>query len=258
VRKALYKDAIDTKSWNIVDCADEPIELRVILDDGSQSIVKAVNLNFEGKVMEQLIISGTKLSNSKGNARQKSGDNGEMFGIGRRAGGGKHGFNTTPMFALSDPESKSYDKKFTESFCVAARSFSKMVKTYFPNLSMKYKEIEKKNDIDINWQLGGHLGICASADISVNLCNAEHVDCHDGHSGISMWLEKKIGDAKNWYLLLPSTYDGNDPDKKPLAIKLFHGITVIWDGRVVRHCTAKTFLSDDNDVFGFFFNVTKY
>ena len=149
VREALYKDAIDTKSRNIVDCTDEPIELRVILDDGSQSIVKVVNLNFEEKVMEQLIVSGTKLSNSKGNARQKSGDNGEMYGIGRRAGGGKHGFNLTPMFDLCDPESKSYDKKFTESFCVAARSFSKMVKRYFPNLSMKYKEIEKKNDIDI-------------------------------------------------------------------------------------------------------------
>ena len=107
VRGALYKTEID-------DCTLEPMELLVELANGSCSTIKAVNLNFEEKVMEELISAGAFLSREKGNARADTGDEGKMDGIGRRTGGSQRGYNKEPLFAMSDPNSKSYNEKFTK------------------------------------------------------------------------------------------------------------------------------------------------
>lgn len=103
--------------------------------------------------------------------------------------------------------------------------------------------------------MGGSLVACASADISQDLCNAEHLDVNDGGIGVSMWVEKVPGNSDNWYLLLPSTHSVNN--QRPIAIQLFHGIVISWDGRVIRHGSSRPYLTNGNEVRGCFFNVTE-
>ena len=109
----------------------------------------------------------------------------------------------------------------------------------------------KEMNFNISEAMGGRGGISSSGDISINLENPEHVDCNDGTPVISLWTETEPGRAKNWYFLMPSTtIDGCD---KPVALKLFHGAIIIWDGRLIRHCSSKPQNGDKHFcVHGFF------
>ena len=40
-----------------------------------------------------------------------------------------------------------------------------------------------------------------------------------------------------------------------IAIKLYHGMTIQWDGQVLWHCTAMKNVGKENDVFGTFFST---
>ena len=44
-----------------------------------------------------------------------------------------------------------------------------------------------------------------------------------------------------------------DRKQRAIVIKLFHGIAVSWDGRVIRHCTSVTDVGQNNHAFSNFF-----
>ena len=87
-----------------------------------------------------------------------------------------------------------------------------------------------------------------SMDISKDLGNEPHFDVNDAGPGISIWLmecpEKKHED---WYFLLPNC---SVQGSKGVAIKLYHGTIIEWDGRKVKHCTAHPGTVIDNALFG--------
>ena len=90
---------------------------------------------------------------------------------------------------------------------------------------------------------------CSSIVQSHNLVNFAHYDL-DKSISISTWTETIPGSAKGWYFVLPNlTIDG----KKGIAIKLHHGLTIQWDGRLLWHCTAMEDVGESNNVFGTFF-----
>ena len=78
-------------------------------------------------------------------------------------------------------------------------------------------------------------------DTSVDLLgNSSHLDLNDASQGLSVFTEEKPGCALNWFFLLSNLHgkrlDGLEYNG--VAIKLYHGTAISWDGRVVRHCTS--------------------
>lgn len=102
--------------------------------------------------------------------------------------------------------------------------------------------------------LGGIDGITGTYIMSFDLRNESHYDVHDLGKSFSIWVERKPGTAKNWFLCFPNmmveyhgkTYYG-------LRIQLFDGAVVEWDGRLMKHFTTVTDVGEDNMVNGYFF-----
>ncbi len=58
--------------------------------------------------------------------------------------------------------------------------------------------------------------------------------------GFAVWTEEKPGKVPNWYFILPNVH-GTCADGtcfSGLVVRLYHGVAISWDGRVLRHCTS--------------------
>ena len=102
--------------------------------------------------------------------------------------------------------------------------------------------------------MGGVEAPSCSMDVSCNLGNATHFDVTDGSVGYSIWVELEPNTASNWYFVLPNVLiRNNDVSYSGVAIKLFHGVSIAWDGRMIRHGTSLTETnSKTNKCFGWF------
>ena len=107
--------------------------------------------------------------------------------------------------------------------------------------------------------LGGELGLSSSIAVSMDLQNSSHYDVNDASVGVVAFAETKIGCATNWYFVFPNvliryqnkTYSG-------LCIKLRHGRMILFDGRVLRHCTSVHSVTDSNEhTLGWFWAASK-
>jgi hypothetical protein len=86
--------------------------------------------------------------------------------------------------------------------------------------------------------------------ISEDLGNAPHEDINDACKCICVWKETIDGISKNWYFILPDMigqyYVKGDDGVEHLrsftgiAIKLYDGIIISWDGRIICHGTTLT------------------
>jgi hypothetical protein len=75
--------------------------------------------------------------------------------------------------------------------------------------------------------------------------NANHFDPGDGNKGYVIFHCKQHGmdGVLNWYFLFPSLIWKREDDTsifQGVAIKLYHGVKIAFDGRVLRHCTSIT------------------
>lgn len=83
--------------------------------------------------------------------------------------------------------------------------------------------------------------------MSVNLGNSPHYDSGDTSKSIAIWVEEKPGQAQNWFFVLPNvSFRGSNG----MAIKLYHGLVISWDGREIFHCSSKPIPGDGNKVYG--------
>ena len=90
--------------------------------------------------------------------------------------------------------------------------------------------------------MGGYHGVTASLDQSVDLGNASHFDPKDGSIAASIWTERIKKRATNWYFVLPNLQvEYNGVTYFGVIIKLSHGVSISWDGRLIRHCTSVTY-----------------
>jgi hypothetical protein len=97
--------------------------------------------------------------------------------------------------------------------------------------------------------MGGAEGPGSCIMCSRNLGGSGHIDLDHSRS-FSIWVEECPGSATNWYFILPDVFVNG---KKDLAIHLFHGAVIIWDGRVIRHCRSVTNTGEKNAVHGCMF-----
>ena len=112
----------------------------------------------------------------------------------------------------------------------------------FPDLMHLIKTLERDSGVPGMPPMDGDFWdwVARTIDMSVNLGNSSHFDINDCSQGFAVWTEEIPGKARNWYFIMPNVY-GTRADGTPffgLAVRLYHGVAISWDGRVLRHCTS--------------------
>jgi hypothetical protein len=209
------------------------------------SFIQVVDLTEERAMLDLLLDASYVLKGKPGNARQHTGDKGKMFGLGEMKVTGK------PNFILTKPTHELSSNGLLQKVNIAcAEVCSHAFGTVIPTM----KHMEQQAGRKISEDLGGNKAPSCSQDVSCNLGNSSHYDIGDGSVGCSVWVEAIPGNAKNWYFVLPNLLIKNEGKTyNGIAIRLYHGVGIAWDGRVVRHGTSITEVdTKNNGCFGWF------
>ena len=102
--------------------------------------------------------------------------------------------------------------------------------------------------------LGGERNfITRSYFFSKNYCNASHIDFRDISNSIIIWSEDIPNRAQKWRFIFPNiSINGSDG----LVVIIRNGLSLSFDGKVIRHCTAKCDPGENNNVYGCAFAST--
>lgn len=95
--------------------------------------------------------------------------------------------------------------------------------------------------------MGGREGPGSCVMISQDLCNTSHVDHKDESMSFGVWTEEIPGKAKEWFFVLPNV---SIQGSSGVAIRLYSGCAIEWDGRKLQHCTMLGSLGRGNHVYG--------
>ncbi|KAI2505999.1 hypothetical protein MHU86_8410 [Fragilaria crotonensis] len=172
---------------------------------------------------------------SVGTARQNKGDVGTMHAIVTRVlldGSGTVGYATNytkvPQTVL---------KRFIVAFATVGMCC-------FPDVLSVVQHMEANSSLPPIAPMGENdcngIRVGYTIDMSVDLGNVSHFDVNDASQGFSVWTEEMPGCASNWYLIFPNLHGRRPCGTKynGIAVKLYHGTAISWDGRAVRHCTS--------------------
>ena len=238
---ALYKKLIG--NCHIIDCSANPgerVELKVKVE-GTENVstVTIANLSHETELTQSVVALGTQLP-KRGTVRHDVGDVGDMWGLGYK------NKRKQTTYALT--------KKVKEEMRRVSLNVMKYMGEEFAEAIDSIQTAEKKFPSPPCYEMGGENGPGSCIMISRNLGNSAHIDFMDGSLSLAIWVEEEVGSASNWYFILPNVqYEGCG-----VAVKLFHGCAISWDGLIIKHCTSITTTSmkengDDNNVFGCMF-----
>ena len=85
------------------------------------------------------------------------------------------------------------------------------------------------------------------------MINATHTYPEDSCQSISIFTESRIGPLREWYFIFPnSTRDG----EKAILIALRHGVSIMWDGKKLFHCSTALNETSCDNVYGTYFGIT--
>ena len=117
---------------------DQPIKILVKMENGCTTTIKIVYSTYEKKYLSSLVKLGMSLhvNNKNGNCRNKGGDMGKMFIVGR----GKKQNNDIDVYS---PTLKGSTEKALEEMDVPCRNY---LTTHFPD---EYKAIKKINSFHL-------------------------------------------------------------------------------------------------------------
>ena len=182
----------------------------------------------------------------QGNARSGKGDRGKMFAVGCRS--------------LKDGNPVLYSNTLDVAHVLPDVSIgaAKFGAVQFPQVLKSIRRTERSAGVLPPKEMGGSAGICCSGDISIDLGNSSHYDKGDASVGFSVWASLTSNRVSNWFFVLPNlrgTYNGRQFEG--IAIALYDGAAVSWDGRWVRHCTALPTIDNGQHLFGMFFAAKK-
>ena len=216
------------------------------------SIVSVRYLGQNNKTIQHIVDVGSAMDDfGERNARNKSGDHGKMNLV---------GFNLNP----GRPHLGSVTKVTSQlpDFQKMVASVSLSLEKCLPMVLEPMRAIERSVNVYPPKTMGYTDGITATCDFSVNLGNASHYDPGDVGPGVSIWAEKIDGRSSNWYFVMPNflpskvrgaTSSLKVRNQSGVSIKLSNGVCILWNGRVIRHCTSITNVGDKNATFGVFF-----
>jgi hypothetical protein len=176
---------------------------------------------------------------TKGTCRRNVGDLGDMFALGYRS-------KAQGLIYKQTGNERTKTAMTSVTGCVGP-----FLAAHYPEVLMDIRKAEqagtKVRALD---EMGGEDGPGGSIMLSRNLGNSSHYDYSDGSASCSIWAEKRLNKARNWYFVLPNT---SIRGSKGVVIKLRHGVAISWDGRLIRHCSSVTDVGEDNNVYGCMF-----
>ena len=186
------------------------------------STIRVRSAEKEGEMLNCLVDLGEAVGS--GNARKRCGDiSGGMTALGYRSR------KKTDQYAPTTKVAKQLRK--------ASKAVGGYMKRMWPELLAKIQEAEKGEipDRPPNPFMKAEHQPGNTCVISWNLGNSGHIDVLDASECLGIWVCSDYGEIDNWYLVFP---DLSVNGSKGVAIKLFHGCAIEWDGRYVRHCSS--------------------
>jgi hypothetical protein len=272
---ALYKDLFDG-SYILLDhdkVGDFDIQIEYTIpysarsprpkkrQDGAQELpptattwVKVRSARDNQSYLLTLLSVDSQLMLSKGAVRRGLGDVGRMWQVGVKNRGlmtkkRKHYKATESAFI-----SVTKDEVAGSPFLMLMNHYMvEFFKCAFPD---EFREIQQGNKgMDVDSRMGGD-GSLHTFSISRDLGNAAHVDRRDESISMCTWVEEIPKTAKNWFFILPNTTLRDDASKA-IVIKLSHGLSISWNGKVLHHCTSVTDVGPKNHVYGNFTSASK-
>jgi len=112
------------------------------MDSGTNSTIK-IEHEVKGKFVDACC---KHLKPNHGNSRKEIGDEGCMYGLGRRNGGEKKHFGE--HFAISDDKARGFNKDFSYKYVAACKAFGHLMRRYFLSIVNSYKEKEREKGIE--------------------------------------------------------------------------------------------------------------
>ena len=201
---------------------NEEINLVLKTEIRHTTMIQIVYSKHKTKYFSSLVKLGRSLNmnNKHGNCQNKGGDEGKMFVVGR----GKKQNNNVDIYA---PTLKGSTEKALKAMNVLSQQY---LSTHFQS---EYKAIKTHQQFP-PYRVLKKLGF-SKITVSVNLKNSAHFDYRDACNGIATWVETVPGEAKGGFFILPNrTFN----KKRGIAIRLRHGVTISWDGRLLHHCST--------------------
>jgi len=175
----------------------------------------------------------------KGNARTKSANKAGMWGMRSRDSTGNIQYVTLEEGSADNPSTK---EELSHTKATATRLFRQYAHWMQANglrkTLEKMRRLKRETGSTPPKSLGGSQGVVSTANLSFVLGNESHFDPSDLGEGMSIWVDNMGDKANNWFLCFPNMQV--EYDQKiywGLCIRLFHGAVVIWDGRVLKHCS---------------------
>ena len=236
---ALYTSLFEQCADIIYPIAGVVIKLDVLLLNTKERT--NVTIYYDDNIVHTELLAmtdmGEALSSYADNTRRCNNfDGGKMNVI----GSGKKGDGTYGMYNLSN---------CTEDIKKATMGVTSIVKQYYEGIGLS-KEVLEMNNHRLHGQMDNKKFFNSTIVQSQNLINAAHNDVDDKTISIATWTEKNVGTAAHWYFLLPNvTRNGS----KGIAIKISNGVTIVWDGRTIFHCSTVGDIGKGNNVYGTYF-----
>jgi len=219
--------------------SDGKTDIIVRLSEGSNTTIKVRQA--DSSLTDSIKVLNLRLKSEKSNCRgKKCGDNGSMYGLGEKGDDefslSKNNEDIQQMMAtIGEKCSTWYRKEFHDEFLEMEQ------------LKKDYDSLDYMTDSPSPFVI-----------VSQNLSNSSHYDIGDEVNSITTWTEETLGNTLNWKFVFPNVSINNNPGKA-LVIILSDGLTISWNGALLRHGSSRTNerVKDGGSSFGFLMSRKK-
>lgn len=250
-------DSVSQKiAHNKVYCVDRDCDIEVLNTKAfRQNEISTIRVRyFDDNVMGGFHSEARKLAGtwqSQGNQCLRHCVKGTMKHFGVKLGSGD-----VHHFAFKS--TKHNEDNVNEIHCNLNKIANVIASRFFPRVVRSIKNCLYRNNKMIPLYLGGEEGLCTEITQSQHsLVNESHVD-QDHSKSFSIWSVQKGHNERpvKWFFIFPYVACIVDNiEYKGIVVKVIHGASVEWDGRVISHCTTGPGDRNVNGI-GTFFGVT--
>ena len=227
--KSYYSSLYGKTNLNIIDWRKNgDMDINVSLDDNTLTMIR---VRKAPKSLTKRILLLHKRLSQIGTGNCRSDDEGIMFGLGMK--------NANKEYVLN---------RDNKDVRVMIKNIGKQRKKWLTDIfdSTYLSEFNEEHELEYMSD-----GLSDFMVHSISLANSSHYDVNDQSLTTATWVEESEGNTNNWYLLFPNVTIANDAHQngqnhtlgqsttKATAIQLFHGCTVTWDARRLRHASSR-------------------
>jgi hypothetical protein len=210
---------------HMIDCrVSGSVNIAVQLPDGASTTIQASSVSDQTNFLSCCHNLARSMNNSKAvpYIRKERGDLGGMWACGQK------------KYKNESYVHGQYVVEELDAFVNEARLY---IEQHCPRLFAELCEHSKDFRADKQFESDGMFGVCVF--ISTGYTNSLHADFDDSSESCAIWTCQGQ-DPEYWFFVFPdlSVVRPDGTRSKGVAFHLFDGAVIIWDGRLLRHCTA--------------------